>query len=290
MVFTQVASALNRLSTRFQKNPIEAYISGGRVPWSPGYSKFKSRLIRETLSDPEFMARFALGRPLPDGYAPRIDERAVEIPWTLSRLSGRAVLDAGSVLNEPMILESRYLSGRSLVVYSLDFSAVYYYPRVSYIRGDFREPIVRDGIFDSIACISTLEHVGMWPIPKAPFADSLGKPQPPKQPFAYREALAAFGRLLAPGGRLLLTVPFGRKEDHDWLQQFDLAGIEDIKASFGGKVLGETYYRCSAEGWQTAAAEDCSGCRYHNAVRQPEFDADFAAAARAVACLEFEKP
>ena len=30
--------------------------------------------------------RFAQGLALPEGYAPRLDERVVEYPWVLSRL------------------------------------------------------------------------------------------------------------------------------------------------------------------------------------------------------------
>jgi hypothetical protein len=38
-------------------------------------------------------------------------------------------------------------------------------------------------------------------------------------------ALAAIERVAA--GRLLLSVPYGRREDHGWLRQFDR---EDVKA------------------------------------------------------------
>jgi hypothetical protein len=103
---------------------------------------------------------------------------------------------------------------------------------------------------------------------------------------AYREVLRTFHRWLKPGGQLLLTLPYGRFEDHEWLQQFDADGIRDVIASFGGDCRTETYYRHHPEGWQKASAEECSECSYHNLVRRSDFDPDYAAAARAVACLE----
>lgn len=271
---------------------IDRYLAGGRVPWSPGYSKYKNVIMREALRDSTMMARFAEGRPLPAGYGTHIDERIVECPWALATLGvgTSRVLDAGSVLNAPFLLEQPQLKGRPLVIYSLEIDHLQLDPNLSYLHGDFREPILRDEIFEAIVCISTLEHVGMWPIPKPPVAENLAKPQPQKDLTAYRGALAVFSRLLKPGGRLLLTLPFGVPEDQDWLQIFDAAKIADVKAAFGGETISETYYRHSLQGWNTSSAEECAHLRYFNIVKTPQFDADKVAAARAVVCLELRRP
>lgn len=273
-------------------DPVGQYIAAGRVPWSPGYSKFKNQLLRQALADRALMQTFAAGAPLPAGYGRSIDERIIEIPWTLSRLrpgTGR-ILDAGSVLNVPFLLAQPALADRRLYVFSMELDYVELNPRLSYVHGDFRERVFSDGLFDTITCISTLEHVGMWPIPKPPYAESLARPQPVKQPFAYREVLAEFCRLLAPGGQLLLTVPVGEKQDQDWLQVFTTADVRDMASAFGGRLNALDFYRHSGNGWAKGSADECADARYYNMVNTPAPAADGAAAARAVACLELVRP
>jgi SAM-dependent methyltransferase len=271
---------------------IDSYIANGRIPWSPGYAKYKNVVMREALRDADTMARFAEGRPLPAGYGAHIDERIVECPWAIAKLGvgTTRVLDAGSVLNAPFLLEQPQLKNRPLVVYSLEMDHLQLDPNISYVHGDFREPILRDEIFDTIVCISTLEHVGMWWIPKPPFEENLAKPQVQKDLTAYRDALGVFRRLLKPGGRLLLTMPYGFGEDQDWLQIFDAAKVADVKTAFGGETVSETYYRHTPDGWNTANPEDCADLRYFNIVKTPQIAEDKVAAARAVVCLELKRP
>lgn len=272
-------------------NLIERYKQNGYIPWSPGYSKYKNLVLIETLADKQLMDVFRQGASLPSGYGRRIDERVVECPWAISRVKDAPglLLDAGSVLNAPMFLDAPELSKQKIIIYSLEMDSFRLDPRLSYLHGDFREPVLKDDIFDTIVCISTLEHVGMWPIPKPPYEVSLKQPQPEKDLFAYRGVLRTFHNLLKPGGKLLLTVPYGKAQDQDWLQVFGRERIEDAKKSFGGVCLSETYYRHAADGWHTATPEECVDLEYFNVVRTPEFGADYAAAARAVACLELSR-
>lgn len=269
-------------------NLIEQYKKNGCIPWTPGYAKFKNLLLIETLADKNLMELFRQGKPLPAGYGRRLDERVVECPWAISRVrpGSGLLLDAGSVLNTPMFLDAPELSQQKIIIYSLEMDSVRLDPRLSYLHGDFREPVLRDGIFDTIVCISTVEHIGMWPIPKPPYEVTLKQQQPEKDLLAYRGVIKTFHNLLKPGGRLLLTVPFGKAQDQDWLQVFGAGQIEDVKQSFGGDCLSETYYRHAADGWHTSTPEECTDLEYFNIVRTPEFGPDFAAAARAVACLE----
>lgn len=267
---------------------VEQYKKNGRIPWSPGYAKFKNMFMIETLADKNLMEIFRQGKPLPKGFGMRLDERVVECPWAISRVKPGPglLLDAGSVLNTPMFLDAPELSQQKIIIYSLEMDSVRLDPRLSYLHGDFREPVLRDGIFDAIVCISTVEHIGMWPIPKPPYDVTLKMPQPEKDLFAYRGVMKTFHDLLKPGGRLLLTVPYGKAEDQDWLQIFGAEQIADVKKSFGGECVSETYYRHAADGWHTAKPEECAELEFFNIVRTPEFGPDFAAAARAVACLE----
>lgn len=257
------------------------------LPWAPGYSKNKNRFIDKTLRDPSLMARFRAGAELPAGFGPRIDERVVEYPWVLSRLAPAGmILDAGSTLNAPFLLNGPLLADRRILIYTFDTDWIGLNARVSYLFGDLRDMILRDALFETIICISTLEHIGMSLDLKA---YSAARPYPKADYDSYRLALKEFHRVLKPGGQLLLTVPYGRREDHGWLQQYDAAGVEAIKNGFAADVAAETYYRYSAEGWQVAKPAECAELSYFNIHATPNFDPDFAAAARAVACLEFVK-
>lgn len=265
-----------------------AYVRNGCKPWSQGYSKFKDQFIREVLANDDLMRRFREAAPLPENYGPRLDERAVEYPWVISRLrpgQGR-ILDAGSTFNTPLILDRPEVSDRTLIIYTLYTDWITLRPNVSYLFGDLRETLFKDELFDSIVCISTLEHIGMGlDIRKY----SLQSPFPEADYDSHKQVLREFYRLLRPGGQLLLTVPFGRYEDHGWLQQFDQKGVQAFEAAFGGTLSTATYYRYQAEGWSLATPDECADAKYFNIHATPEFDQDYAAAARSVACLEYIK-
>lgn len=267
---------------------LDLFLRGGRIPWSEGYGKQKNRLIAETLADSAAMERFRAGAPLPPGYGDRIDERVVEYPWVLARLDPRAelVLDAGSTFSAPHILEAPQLKDRRIVIYTLITDWITLNPNISYIFGDLRRMILRDHVVQAICCISTLEHVGMGQDYKR---YNSGHHAPDQDLQAYRAVMAEFHRVLRPGGQLLLTLPYGRRENHGWLQQFDAESLADVIASFRGELVGEAYYRYRAGGWQTASATECADAEYYNVHARDGFDDDYAAAARAVACLEFRR-
>jgi hypothetical protein len=146
--------------------------------------------------------------------------------------------------------------------------------------------LLRDSCVQSINCISTLEHVGMGQSYKT---YNMANHAPDQDLTAYRVALNEFHRVLEHNGQLLLTLPFGRRENHGWLQQFDAAGIDEVVRAFPGRLVGATYYRYDIDGWHIASADQCADAQYFNIHARKDFDQDLAAAARAVACLEFRK-
>ena len=267
---------------------IDRYLAGGRVPWSDGYSKYKNQLLGPVLRDDAELDRFARNERLPDGYGPRIDERMVEYPWVLSRLRtpDGLILDAGSTFSAELVLDLPFIRGRDIVIYTFETDVVVNRPGVRFVYGDLRAVAFADESFATIVCISTLEHVGMG----QSFSYSAARPYPDASPDDALLALHEFRRVLQPGGRLLLTIPYGQREDHGWLQQFDAAGIRRLIDAFGGEVRAETYYRYTADGWQIASAADCADARYYNVHATPDTDPDGAAAARAVCCLELIRP
>ena len=286
--------AVRRVASKVVRNErwqtmaaIERYHENGRIPWSDGYAEVKRRAIAAAIADPPTIERFAVGAKLPPGYGARLDERIVEFPWVLSRLpDGPArVLDAGATLNHVPILKHRRLAQKRLVFVALAPTHVEARASISYLYDDLRHMMLRDDLFDVVTCVSTLEHIGL---------DNtrlyIGDPDYAEHDLAgYVPALQQMRRVLRPGGRLLLTVPFGRAEDHGWLQQFDEAGIERVVQAFDGEVVSRGYYRYSDSGWQISSAEACADARYYDFHADPGPPPDGAGAARAVCCLELRR-
>lgn len=278
-------SSLRRLHDRFTRSRrLSRYQRGGRIPWSQGYIDFRRGFLMETLHNHALMARFRAGDELPEGFGTRLDERVVEYPWLFSRLSAdrEMMLDAGSVLNFEFLLELPILENKTIVIYTLEPEGVVSKASVSYIYGDLRQTILRDNLFDVIVCISTLEHVGMdntmLYAQSARFHEA--------RPSDYREVITELKRMLRPAGTLFLTVPYGKYENHGWLQQFDANMMDDVIRLFDPAEFEAVYFKYSEKGWNRASADDCATTAYFDIHHQKTFDPDYAAAARAVACLE----
>jgi O-antigen chain-terminating methyltransferase len=213
---------------------------------------------------------FSIDTPL---YGLDDSERCIEIPWVLSRFQGEArVLDVGYANAEPRYLEVRdALEIPSLA--GLDLAAAPQ-PRISGVAGDALALPFRPGAFDLILAISALEHVGR---DNSIYYDR----QQPEREFGDLEAAAGLASLLQPGGRLLITLPFGRLEDHGWFVQYDLHRIQALVESSGCEPTLVEYYAYGAHGWR--------GPVDPAALSQVEYRTG-GFAAGAVACLELTRP
>lgn len=123
-------------------------------------------------------------------------ERIVEIPWLMSHIGdAKSILDIGSC-------DARYLNdlqGNGARVTSID-TRYYQAPQgVTVIVGDAAElPGGLSDSFDLITCVSVLDHVGL-----EAYGNHL-------DPLKMDKVISEMHRVLKFGGRLLLTVPFGR--------------------------------------------------------------------------------
>lgn len=274
-----------------QRVALGRYIRNDRVPWSPGYGLHGRQLIDQALKDQTLLERFRRREPLPPGYGVGLDERCVEYLWLLAQMqdSPEVLLDAGSTLNHEFVLDQPVLRQKELHILTLDPEDTSFWQRgISYLYGDLRDIPIKDAYYDTIACISTLEHVGS--------DNSLYKGEP-----AHGEdssdgivlATRELFRVLKPGGSLYLTVPFGAYRHHGTFQQFDKNLLSSAVTSvFQPAKITETFYRYSAAGWQLADPEECADCEYVEWINLPHgewpkptpVEPDGAAAARAVAC------
>jgi SAM-dependent methyltransferase len=161
---------------------------------------------------------------------PGISERSVEVPWVCQRIGGaRRVLDVGCSTSDYLPDLS---PGRR--VYGLDPDAPQPIQNVGVVRGTIVAPPFPPGGFDLILCVSTVEHIGL--------------PIYGQHEFARGDMLAMrhVRRLLAPGGRLLLTVPFGRAQVNPWFRVYDRRGLRRLTSGF--RALSTAFYRLRPDG------------------------------------------
>lgn len=255
----------------------------GMKPWSRGYSEYKALYIKKILekNGMDFKA-------LPDRYGFRLDERVVEYPWFLSRLPRESgtLLDAGSVLNFSYVLSHPSLKAKQVFISTLAPERTCLWKQgVSYVYEDLRDSCFRDEYFDWIASLSTIEHIGL----DNTLLYTADASKKENQSASYLRAVQEFHRMLKPGGKLYLSVPFGKAVNRDWFQVFDGAMVDEIIRAFGPSHAEEFYFKYEADGWKMSSRDAAKDATCFDINVQKNYDADFAAFSRAVVCLELTK-
>ncbi len=246
-------------------------------PRTLAYDAAHRALISSLLDSDEWQDLFARGGRLPPGLGAGFDERCVEYPWLFSRRLGGRILDAGSVLNHRHVLERLLPEVDDLTITTLaPESAAFTELAVSYVYGDMRRLSFRDDWFDEVVCLSTLEHVGM---DNSIYGDAGGPAEDPDA--AAAAALTELLRVVRPGGRVHLSVPYGRREEHGWVRQLDRAAVDALFAAAGAVAREETIFRYTPGGWRRGGDRRVAGVAYNPATTPGE---DGAVAARAVYC------
>jgi len=180
------------------------------------------------------------------------DERVVELPWVLSRLSGKRALEVGYAFAEPPYLAALLQAGFDELV-GVDLASADV-PGLTGVQADVRELPFGDGSFDLALCVSTLEHVG---------ADNSGYGLQAEDDGASRlTALRELRRVLTPRGRLLITVPCGEPGEYGWFHQDDVRGWTRLFARAGFFIEEQEIYELAEEGWRTAPELETAGLRY----------------------------
>jgi len=279
-----------------RRRKLASYLKSDRRPWRPGYAEYRERYLREVVNNVATLKIFQEGAALPKEYGFRLDARVVEIPWVMAHASERSgvFLDAGSSLNYDYVLIAPAFANKRIIIATLAPEAqAHWRLGVSYVYGDLRNLDFRDEWFDSIACISTIEHVGMDNSMYAGEADIARKGDPKEFLLAVKE----LRRLLKPDGVLYVTFPFGRYENHGWFQQFDSQLLDTLVGGFGPSGFREAIYQYAPDGWKLSDRSKCAQCQFFDVRTSKYFDpnstieypADYPAGERAVACLELRK-
>jgi len=199
---------------------------------------------------------------LPRRFGRHLPERVVEL--LLARLSyapGNRVLDVGHAnimqCHRRLLLSlpgPRHLTGIDIADPGYDTRPLY----ERSIKADITNTGLPEGSFDLIWCISTLEHVGM---------DNSGY----TATFATgthmaAQALREMVRLAAPGGHVLITVPYGKFEDHGWLMNIDRERWQALLAVVRPyAAVHESYFSHSPKtGWSRAEPDALGTVGYYD--------------------------
>lgn len=292
----QVYGSLRDWRHKSLKNQqIKTYINNDRKPWSVGYEFYKKDFINTAINDPAILKKFFNNDKLQGRYGEFLDERVVEYPWLLSRIDNHQskMLDAGSILNYDYILSHDNLNKKDLTIVTLEPEHnCYWQNRISYTFGDLRELDFKDNCFDEVISLSTIEHIGM---DNSIYSDNEAFQE--KKNLDFLKAVREFKRVTKPGGKVYISVPYGKYTDFGWYQQFNEAMIDQLIAVFAPSKLVETYYCYEAGGWSISDKEHCQDfagfniheTKYFNPNSTKDYDPDYAACSRAIAALELWK-
>ncbi|HWH12706.1 MAG TPA: DUF268 domain-containing protein [Solirubrobacteraceae bacterium] len=147
-----------------------------------------------------------------------VNERIVEVPFALSAIGrlqpGARVLDFGS--SESSLALS--LASLGFEVTALDLRPYpFEHPQLDVVVSAIETWASEPGRFDAVLCVSTLEHVGLgW------YGD------PRHEAEGDRQALARLSDLLAPGGLLVLTLPYGARSVDSLQRRYDREQLDNL--------------------------------------------------------------
>jgi len=199
-------------------------------------------------NEPIVLQYDSAGQPSWSGTTERIIERA----WVLRHLSdvppGARIVDLGcseSTLGLELASNGYHVTGVDVRDYRLQ------HPNLQFVRADIGSSPLSADTYDLAIALSTVEHIGL-----GAYGDEPGRT-------SDRKALEELFRVLKPGGRLLITVPFGRYAVTPLHRIYDadsfkslLTKFQIIRIEFGVKLDGKTWIVSAEQGRAESQVHD----------------------------------
>ena len=157
-----------------------------------------------------------------------VGDRIVEMPFTLTNLDLKPpaeILDFGCVMNKLSIeLASigHKVTGIDLRDYELN------HPNLKFLKGDFLKMDLPENHYDAVISISVIEHIGFEVYGGQALEGG------------DKQAVDKIHKLLKKGGIFIITVPFGKKREHDKWRVYDDESLRDLLRGF--KIEKEQYF------------------------------------------------
>lgn len=145
-------------------------------------------------------------------------ERVIEYPFVFQHLYGVSgpILDLGCCHSRlPLALASR-----GYRVVGMDFNPYpYRHPGLRALRADIMKIPFAEGAFSAVLAVSVIEHIG------------IGHYGEPEADIGDQVAVREIARILKPGGKALITVPYGRVHTNDWMRVYDQPRLSQLTAA-----------------------------------------------------------
>lgn len=165
----------------------------------------------------------------------RIGERIVEIPFLYKNLDfnlSKNILDLGCVGSKI----SLQLASIGYNVVGIDCRPyIFNHKNLEFIQGNFFNINLPAESFDCVICISTIEHIGLPAYNIKPFEQG------------DKKAIEKIYNLLKKGGKLILTVPFGKAIVNQFERNYDQKSLNQLIKKF--KIDEFKIYERSRSGW-----------------------------------------
>jgi SAM-dependent methyltransferase len=226
------------------------------------YKRCNAKILREVGRALELNRGSDGSIRLPVQYGQNLPERVIEIFFAqLYYKPGMKVLDVGcsNAMESHLKMVRNLETPRNIV--GIDISVPSERTRRCYDRF-LHESIVSSrieaGSFDLIWCISALEHFGM---DNSSYTDQFTLSEDMDV-----QAVKEMVRILARGGRLLVTVPYGKYENHTSFRNYDGDHLRNLLAPMDALAdIQTSFFRHThGTGWHVTTPEELVHIGYYD--------------------------
>ncbi len=178
--------------------------------------------------------------------APKYFDRDLEYPWVIKHIDIKEgkLLDIGSTVG----IMLKELLPQGLEIYCLDLNVrAKIDSSIKFSTGDVRSTDFKDNLFNTITCISTLEHVGVE-----------GRYKVKKDEFGDIKAMKEMLRILKPGGKLVLTVPYGAKDMLPFNKLYNKERLSELFKGYNLKVSEYLRFNSKYKLWLSTTEADAA--------------------------------